>query len=535
VTVHLIKSAIAASERGAWSEAEDLCVRALRLRPNDVQVLLLLGRAQAHSGNLSEAERTFEQARNVAPRDVMVLNSLGGIYGANGRWGEARLVLQEALAVDPNFPWAHQNLGGVLADLGDRAGARRHFEHALRGKPDYADAMAGLADLAEREHRLDEAESQAKRALQLAPRQATACLTLARVHLRRGKHQGVVDTLAAFARDPRERATHRAAAHNLMGQAQEKLGAFEQAYAAFAAANDIQRAIHAPRFAGDNGVMSLQAIARLTAFVKSSDTAAWSPAPPSERPDPVFFVGFPRSGTTLIEQVLASHPAVESIEEQEALVDAHGPLLLAENALARWKDLSAEEIAHYRAAYWRRTENSLGHAPERAVMLDKLPLNTALLPLVHRLFPDARILFALRDPRDVIVSCFQQHFAMNAAMFHFLSLAETVRYYDAVMELARATRERLPLRIHDIRYEDLVADFDRTVSSALEFLGLAWDEAVANHVETARRRAVRTPSAANVAEPIYTTAVGRWRRYESQLQPHLPALTRWARIYGYPA
>jgi hypothetical protein len=321
----------------------------------------------------------------------------------------------------------------------------------------------------------------------------------------------------------------------LIGQAQEKLGAFEQAYSAFEAANAIQRAMHASRFADDNGVMSLQAIARLTAFVMGSETAAWSPAPPSERPDPVFFVGFPRSGTTLIEQVLASHPAVESIEEQEALVDAHGPLLLAENALARWKDLSAEDIAHYRAAYWRRTEASLGRAPERAVVLDKLPLNTALLPLIHRLFPGARILFALRDPRDVVVSCFQQHFAMNAAMFHFLSLGETVRYYDAVMELARATRERLPLRIHDIRYEDVVADFDRTVASALAFLGLGWDDVVARYFETARERAVRTPSAANVATPIYATAVGRWRRYEAQLQPHLPALMRWVRAYGYAA
>jgi tetratricopeptide (TPR) repeat protein len=529
----MVRNAIAASERGAWSEAENFCAQALRLRPNDVQMLLLLGRARAHSGNMVGAERAFEQARSVAPHDLIVLNSLGGIYGANGRWADARLVLQEALSIDPNFPWAHQNLGSVLADLGDRAGARRHFEQALRAKPDYADAMAGLADLAEREHRLDEAEAQAKRALQFAPRQPTARLALARVQLRRGDHRRAVEALEALAGEARERATHRAAAHTLLGQAREKLGAFEQAYAAFAAASDIQRTLHAPCFANDTGVMSLHAIARLTAFVKSADIAAWSPAPPSQRPDPVFFVGFPRSGTTLIEQVLASHPAIESIEEQEALVDAHAPLLLAGNAFGRWKDLSAEEIARFRAAYWRRTEEKLGRAPVRAVMLDKLPLNTVLLPLIHRLFPKARILFAVRDPRDVVVSCFQQNFAMNAAMFHFLSLADTVRYYDAVMELARVSRERLPLRVHDIRYEALVANFREVVGSILEFLGLPWDEAIMNYVESARGRAIRTPSAANVAEPIYATSVGRWRRYEAYLEPHLPVLKSWLRAYGY--
>ena len=160
-------------------------------------------------------------------------------------------------------------------------------------------------------------------------------------------------------------------------------------------------------------------------------------------------------------------------------------------------------------------------------------MNLAVLPVVHLLFPQAKIVLVLRDPRDVIVSCFRSRFELNAAMIQFLSLESAARYYDAVMSLAKVSRERLPLSLHVLRYEDLVADLRGESMKLMEFLGVPWSEEALNYVETAGRRAIRTPSASQVIRPIYGSSIGQWRHYEVQLAPVLPVLEPWVRKFGY--
>jgi hypothetical protein len=356
---------------------------------------------------------------------------------------------------------------------------------------------------------------------------------LARVDLRRGNHEAVEARVRPLIDSRTVRLSNKSIALHLLGRAHENLGRYEDAFAAFAAANDMQTHLHGARYANSAGAMSLRRIAALTAFVGEAEPSSWSTATPGDS-DPVFFVGFPRSGTTLLDQVLASHHDIETVEEQEGLDDALEPLLLREGALSRWSTLSPEEIGQLRRLYWRRSTQSLGAPPGRKVFIDKMPLYTAVLPLIHRLFPRTKILFAVRDPRDVVISCFEQNFAMNEAMFQFLSLDTTVAYYDAVMRLAEESRRRLPLDVHVVRYEDLVQDFDRTVAGTLDFLELPWDGAVKDYAQTAMRRVLKTPSAPQVIQPIYASSIGRWRHYESQLRPHLPDLNRWAAAFGYP-
>jgi hypothetical protein len=139
----------------------------------------------------------------------------------------------------------------------------------------------------------------------------------------------------------------------------------------------------------------------------------------------------------------------------------------------------------------------------------------------------------LRDPRDVVLSCFQQTFDMNAAMFEFLSLEGAARYYDAVMRLFAIYRQKLLLDLHLIRYEDLLGDFEGEIRRLLGFLGVPWDEAVRNYRETAKKRLINTPSASQVVRPLYTSARGKWRNYRAQLEPVLPLLEPWVKAFGY--
>jgi hypothetical protein len=268
------------------------------------------------------------------------------------------------------------------------------------------------------------------------------------------------------------------------------------------------------------------------AFVDGIDPSRWQAAPPAAR-TPVFLIGFPRSGTTLLDQILASHPEVSTLEERDTLLDAASELMSTEQAFGRWASLQHTEIERLRGLYWQRVTAGTAGAPQTRVFVDKQPLNAVLLPLIHRLFPAARIVLALRDPRDVVLSCFQQRFGMNVAMYQLLRLDTAAAYYDAVMRLIEVSRGKLPLALHVVKYEDIVARFEATVRELLVFLELQWDERVRRYTETARERTISTPSASQVVRPLYGSARGKWRNYRAFLEPCLPTLAPWVQSLGY--
>jgi hypothetical protein len=191
------------------------------------------------------------------------------------------------------------------------------------------------------------------------------------------------------------------------------------------------------------------------------------------------------------------------------------------------------QLADYRADYWRRVAETGANVAGK-VALDKLPLNTMKLPLIARLFPEAKILFALRDPRDVVLSCFRQRFRMNASMYEFLTLDGAARFYDGVMRLAGLYRAKLDLDVHEHRYEDLIEDFDGQTRAICGFLGLPWRAEMREFAATLEDRSTATPSSIQVARGLYREGVGQWRRFREDLEPVLPILAPWAERFGYP-
>lgn len=531
--VELVQRAAAAFQRRAWGEAANLCQLVLNQYGEDANALMILGSIRMETGDAVGAIALYERARDAMPTHIHVLVNLAAAYRAAGRLHEARMALEAALQVDRRFAIAHNNLGNVLLDIGDRETAKRAYERAVVLEPNYAEPVAGLARIAEEEHRLDDARRLAERGLRIAPQNVSALLTRARVKLRDEKPSEAVGELEALLRGSSLTPTNRVVAEGYLGEAYDKLGRFGDAFAAFSRANGLQHAQHGPAFARDRGPMAPETVARLTAFVSRLDLTTWRDAPPSREQSPVFLVGLPRSGTTLLDQILASHPQITTLEERDTLIDACEALVTPENAFDRWAALPTEEIERLRSLYWQQVRAGLLNTPIEQVFVDKLPLNAILLPLIHRLFPSAKIVLALRDPRDVVLSCYQQRFGMNAAMFQLLKLDTATAYYDAVMTLVQASREKLPLQVHELKYEALILDFEPTVRSLLVFVGVEWNDAVRDYAETAKKRAIGTPSAAQVVKPIYGSARGKWRNYKGFLEPHLPALERWVEAFGY--
>ena len=245
-----------------------------------------------------------------------------------------------------------------------------------------------------------------------------------------------------------------------------------------------------------------------------------------------FLIGFPRSGTTLLEQILAGHPRVKALEERDTLVDSVRAFMRSPADLARLGLSGDAELAPLREAYWRRVAEA-GVFVNRNLFIDKHPLNGLKLPLIARLFPEARILLALRDPRDVIWSCYRRRFRMNAPMYELLSLETAAALYDAVMEITHVLIRDLELRVHRVRLERLIEDFDNEARAACAFLDLPWDEKMRDFAATARARGVATPSGAQVVRGLNSGGMGEWRRYREQLAPVLPVLAPWVERFGY--
>ncbi len=517
-------SAVQALTRGDAREAERLARAVLEGSPRDANALQVLGALALRAGDTAAAARHLANAVLAAPDHPGLLNMLGVAQRRGGNVEAAAALFRRAGELGSGEAWF--NLGNLESARGAANEAIQAYEAALRLAPDDPRAHAGLAFELERRHELERAARHAADALRIAPGNAIAAVTMARVMLREGRYAEAAAAASTASADASD--TNRAIALGLMGDALDRQGRAREAFAAFTGANQLLLARHAALREQRGSPYHPGNVRALADFAARAELSGW-PVDRGERA-PVFLVGFPRSGTTLLEQVLASHGQVRCLEERECLSRTVTDLALSPGQLSA---LTEAEASARRGAYWAAVAAE-GGATDRPVMVDKLPLNIVFLPVIRRLFPGARVIVALRDPRDVILSCFQQRFTLNPAMIQLLDLATAAAYYDTVMSVWDACRSRLGLLMHVVRYEDVVDDLETEARRLCGFLGLPFDQDMLRFRESALRRDVRTPSSRQVVEPLYRRSVGRWRAYAEDLAPVLPALQRWTSALGYP-
>jgi tetratricopeptide (TPR) repeat protein len=449
-----------------------------------------------------------------------------------GSLHEAVAAFDKAIALKPDFAHAHANRGYAFESMSELDPARESYERAVALNADFAEPIARLASLAARRGDWAEARSRADRALALDPNQTIAVLAQAAAD----SHDGVTDAAERTLRSLLERTLSpedRYQAMGLLAEALDGQGRIAEAFDAYTAGNAEFRHAHAPRFA--NAETALQGIGWLTRYFERQPAMAGAAAgAPARSPAHVFLLGFPRSGTTLLEQTLATNPAIVTMEEKEALADSIREFMANPAGLDRLNALPDDALRPYRQAYWRRVAEFGLSAPDK-VFIDKLPFHTLKLPVIARLFPHAKILFAVRDPRDVIWSCFRHRFRINSYMYDLLTLDGAARFYDAYMRLWELYRAKLPLDVHVVRHEDVVGSFDEQIRAVCRFIGVEWTEAMRDFAARARVRVSATPSAMQLARGLSREGMGQWRRYSGQLAPMLPILAAWVERFGYPA
>ena len=399
-----------------------------------------------------------------------------------------------------------------------------------------APALGKLADSAARRGDITTSDDYARRAFALNPKEPSAvfALTLLAMEAKDGvRAEALLKPLLETKLAPEDRTR----SLTLLGDALNRQDRTTEAFAAYRRAQRSFREAYAPLLEPSTDRPSHRSfVEKIMAQVNATGPVPSLPVMPpvnGAADTHVFLLGYPRSGTTLIENVLASAPNVVALEERDTLTAADAALLSNDGTMPALDSLDPQLISQLRAAYWARAAE-LGGALDGKVLVDMNPFNGVKLPIIARLFPDARIVIMRRDPRDVVLSCFRINFTPGTAAWAFTDLTETALHYDALMQLIDRCRENLPLAYHEVRYDQLVTAFEPTVRALADFIGLEWTDDFVRFDRTAQTRGVRTASESQVRKGLYNGG-GQWRRYAEELAPALPILAPWIERFGSDA
>ena len=516
-------------------------------QPSDWRAWCNMANAAARLQRWTEAATGLERAAALNPGDAAVARNLGAALSNIGRFEDALGAFKSAVALDPGNIQDRLSYARLLIDLGQhhdamvemKEGSRLALERMLPGDERRAtgetgggetttsifpDRIAEVRELGLLLDRLNEVDD-LRRLLVATEKAGIAPETLgslwASVALREGRPDEAKRLLLqdnAYFDD----------AHwdRLMTKVADALGDAGEAFAAAEAMNRATPGYDEWR----RRTAHFRSQIRATAEIVTPEWASRIHHASSNDgvSDPAFVVGFPRSGTTLLDTFLMGHPETRVIEEGRMLE-------LATEVISEAPDVDwpADLVRRARKAY---VDELSRHVPPdfTGLVVDKHPMNMMRLAVLHALFPNAKVIFAQRHPCDVVLSGFMQSFLLNHAMACFLDLADAADLYDATMAMWTRSRDAIPQAIHTVVYERLTADPGAELRPALEFLGLDWRDELLDHQATAKSRGlITTASYDQVVQPLSRVPSGRWRRYRTQLEPVLPVLLPWAEQLGY--
>lgn len=499
-------------ERGEVREAADCCRRALQLKPDLVEAHFLVGLVALEGRDRRTAFSAFGSVTKLQPHHAAAWAHLARLYMTEGQVNRADAALATATRCESDDPMVHDLLGTVAALMGNHDDARRRFSCAVERSPGHIPFLLNLGNSLVYHGETAAAEKIFRKVISMRPGTAQAHWALAGARKAADDaHIGQMrDLVAKEHGDPRFRAFY----YYGIGKELEDLEQWDDAFEAYSQGAANRRATVEYDEPAEQAMFE---------FVSRAFTRRWfdDTRGGNESPAPIFVIGQPRTGTTLIDRIISSHSQVHSAGELQQFG-------LAIRRLGRFEDPKRFSRGLFETAlaldtgtigdlYLDTTRKVQGREPR---FIDKLPQNYLFLPLILKALPQAKIVHVTRDPRDAAFASFKQLFA--DAYLHSYDLGETARHHARYWHLMNDWRERFGAHFIDVAYEETVSDLEASARRLFAFLGLPWEESCLEfHRQPA---AVATASAVQVREPVHTRSVGRWRRYERRLEAMVAAL-----------
>jgi tetratricopeptide (TPR) repeat protein len=565
--VPLVERAIQAHRQGADETAERLCLDVLELAPDRPGALSVLYDIRKAQGNARAAETLIRRIVALDPNNLVATNELALILLGNGNLAEAELHARNAVRIAPENPQAHNLMGMIMTEAnrpqigeyhyrrvleltgqrdpillanlawnlknqGRMKEARQLYEETVAAAPQVRQTLLGFARLEEADRSFDAASKVLDKADEQFPNDPGMRLTRAVLLSRMRRYDDALAIIDATADDagglgPNELLEK--------GRLLDQLGRYDDAWTAFADGKRLARELSGQAYLDNEAHAQIE---RLRNFFTSGRLRLMPRAKlRSDVPQPIFILGFPRSGTTLVEQTLSAHPKIAAGDELPLIheIAAIMPRMLAsplgypEALTELWMGDQREGLDNLRDYYLQKVRQMGVLRSGATRFTDKMPLNETHLGLIALLFPEAPLIHVLRHPLDIMVSAFSNQFTHGFYCAYDLETA--ARHYVRVMDLVQHYRAEMSLRYLPIRYEDIVQDQEATVRTMLAFADESFSKACLTFHKN--RRYARTASYAQVAEPLYRRSVNRHHHYLKHLEPVIPILRPVIERLGY--
>ena len=517
-----------------FNEAEIYLRKALKLKPDYTTAIINLGKVLIKLKKFTEAENLLKKVKNLEPKNVEVLNSLGICLIDLGKMEEAEKLLKYAIKLKPDFVNAYNNLTKALRNLNKVDECEKVLKKIIKLNPNNYIPFLNLCDILENQNRLDEAQSIIQKFLLKNKKNnkpiEDIILYEAVISFRKDNFDNTEKLINNIDQNKISEDLQLLFLR-LKGELYEKKKQFNTAFECFQNLNIYKKEKYKYYEKDKNNWfnairknnLEIENFEKKTNF-KSKIKAKWY--------QPCFLVGFPRSGTTLLDSILRSHSNIDVLEEKQMIPNLKKNYndLLKISEIENIEESFAETL---KKLYFSELEKYF-ILNENKIFIDKLPFNLIHIPLINQVFPRSKIILAIRHPFDCILSCWMQNFKINSAMANLIDLDRAVDTYCESMTLFKLSKKRYSLNTHIVRYEDLINNFETEVHKILNFLNLKWEDNLYNYQKTAiNRKNINTPSYKQVIKKIYKTSAYRWKNYQKYLEPFRQKLQPWIDEYGY--
>lgn len=474
---------------------------------NNIQDILSQAIAKLEAGELHKAEVLLRHVLKAQPQNADAMMFLGILASQAGQPDQAIKLLQRSIAINPDNPSAYFNLGVIFERDNRVADAIATYLRALELKPDNIGALNNLGNCYKNIGESASAIAQYRRALALDPANAEVYRNLVTAKTFR-EYDDDVRAIERLLADTRLSVTQKYYLHFALGKIYEDMGDYSESFRNYLQANTLKRSTI------EYDIESHEQQLEFLEQIFSQENLERIPSSGREDETPLFIIGMPRSGTSLVEQILACHPQVYGAGELGLLKDciSKHPLVVQHGYPCAVLHFSHEDIIELGKCYL----DGIRRIDSRALRItDKMPQNFLMLGLIPKIFPKARIIHCRRDPLDTCVSCYTQLFSRG--QHYSYDLRELGRYYRSYQRLMAHWDRLIGDFILEIDYESLVADLEGQIKRTLSFCGLAWDDACLSFYDS--KRPVRTASATQVKQPIHERSVRRGQRFKHFLNP----------------
>ena len=549
-----------------FENAEKHYKELLKIEPKHFNATYLLGTLFFQQNKLKKAKKIFESAILINADHAELCNNYGATLTQLGEYKSAINFLQKAIHINPNYAQAYNNLGAALRELREYQKAIFFFEKANRLQSNFVDPYLNLGIVFKELKNFKKAIFFFKNTIKIQSNNTKAYQNLMELYEKTNQEKEL-KTIIANAKnfikhDPIIKLYESIIFYNnnefikaknflkniffepldikneiirvtTLAKCYDRIGDGKEAFNYFVKANSLAPKLRKLNLYDKNRYLD-QITTRINFFTKTNIKKWKTIKPTDKRSDPIFLVGFPRSGTTLLDTILRSHPEVEVVEEKPTVSKLINYIdEMPNGGLKSLEKIDEKQIEKIKNVYFDFLDTQIENKNAK-VYIDKLPLNIIHAGEIVRIFPNSKFIFSVRHPYDCVLSCFMQDFELNDAMANFLDIKDSARLYDSVMKLWFQYVSIFKIKHHQVKYENLVGNFKKTTESVLNFLELPWDEAVLNYSITAKKReAIATPSYNQVTKPLYSHADGRWKKYEKQISSIYPVLNQWLKKFNY--